>query len=269
MSFYVTLPSDSSMSYFPGNTTSKFRTYLPESVKLQGPYEVALAEISYPHTWNNMSQSYILSLYSAAKPIGYSRIIELPAGYYGNIEDLLEQLNYDEDEITNDETIKNDIFDAIAPTSPKYEFSYIARLRRVVVSVKPNYMLTIPGLLAVMLGFTKDFTTTITVAQIRTATYPVDLDVGLHSLFIYSDIVESRAVGDFHVPLLRIASVQGKDGDTVDREFVRPHYLPVSANTFQSIEINVMSEMGVPVRFERGKVHATLHFRPRRMWTPL
>ncbi|GFU54458.1 uncharacterized protein TNCV_3024371 [Trichonephila clavipes] len=53
MSFYVTLPSDSSMHFFPENKISHFKTQLPSPVCLNGEWEVGLSEIIYPHSWLN------------------------------------------------------------------------------------------------------------------------------------------------------------------------------------------------------------------------
>ena len=52
MSFYVTLPSNSSMEIFPGNTQSNYTTLLQNPIQLDGPYEVALSEISYSSDFN-------------------------------------------------------------------------------------------------------------------------------------------------------------------------------------------------------------------------
>ena len=49
--FYVTLPSNSSMQYFPDNKTSNFLTKLPGTLQLEEEWEVDLAERDYPHTW--------------------------------------------------------------------------------------------------------------------------------------------------------------------------------------------------------------------------
>jgi len=47
-SFYVTLPSDSSGSYFPANTIADFRTKLATPIELEhDKWEVGLVEISY------------------------------------------------------------------------------------------------------------------------------------------------------------------------------------------------------------------------------
>ena len=54
--FYVTLPSNSSMQYFPDNKTSNFVTKLSRTLQLDGEWEVGLAEIDYPHTWYNIGK---------------------------------------------------------------------------------------------------------------------------------------------------------------------------------------------------------------------
>jgi hypothetical protein len=52
--FYLTLPSNASLNYYPDNTASRFVAKLLERVCLEGNYEFGLSEIIYPHTWNNV-----------------------------------------------------------------------------------------------------------------------------------------------------------------------------------------------------------------------
>ena len=52
--FYLTLPSNSSMAYFPNNTVANFRVRLAETIVLPGQWEVALAGLHYPHTWTTL-----------------------------------------------------------------------------------------------------------------------------------------------------------------------------------------------------------------------
>ncbi|GFT89567.1 uncharacterized protein TNCV_2589101 [Trichonephila clavipes] len=65
MSFYVTLPSDSSMHFFPENKISHFKTQLPSPVCLKGEWEVGLSEIIYPHSWLNVNETNNYFLYKA------------------------------------------------------------------------------------------------------------------------------------------------------------------------------------------------------------
>lgn len=78
--FYVTLPSDSSADYFPNNTVARFITKLPERIRLDGAYEMGLAEIIYPHTWynvNNNDDRFWITTKEGTK-------IVLRSGYYGD-----------------------------------------------------------------------------------------------------------------------------------------------------------------------------------------
>ena len=55
MSQYITLPSNSSMRYFPQNTLTSFNTKLAKSIiSDDSNWEVALAEISFPKSWINV-----------------------------------------------------------------------------------------------------------------------------------------------------------------------------------------------------------------------
>jgi len=53
--FYLTLPSNSSMALFPDNTLSDYTTQLLRDFALVGSWEVAVSEIMYPNTWNNIA----------------------------------------------------------------------------------------------------------------------------------------------------------------------------------------------------------------------
>jgi hypothetical protein len=52
MSFYVTLPSNSSYEFYPDNKLNNFTTKLHSTIKLDGDYEVGLVDISYPQNWS-------------------------------------------------------------------------------------------------------------------------------------------------------------------------------------------------------------------------
>ena len=54
--FFLTLPSNSSMGIYPKNTLSDFTVHLPQPLDLAGDWVVALSEIQYPHTWNNVRE---------------------------------------------------------------------------------------------------------------------------------------------------------------------------------------------------------------------
>ena len=88
-----------------------------------------------------------------------------------------------------------------------------------------------------------------------------DLDQGFSSLYVYCNVVQPTVVGDTFVPLLRIVPVEGKTDHTVTRTYQNIQYLPVQANNFETVEIQIAKDTGELVPFERGKAVVTLHFR--------
>ncbi len=84
--FYLTLPSNSSMAYFPNNTVANFRVRLAETIVLPGQWEVALAGLHYPHTWTTLrrgvQQTFLYKIgyeqYSDAEEFDGVTLEELP-----------------------------------------------------------------------------------------------------------------------------------------------------------------------------------------------
>jgi hypothetical protein len=87
--FYITLPSDSFANYYPDNTIARFVTKLPERIRLEGEYEMGLAEIIYPHTWYNVDNED-KKYWVAAIGSGRDRMqtVYLPSGYYESGSDI-------------------------------------------------------------------------------------------------------------------------------------------------------------------------------------
>ena len=55
-SFTIELFSNASGEFFPDNTLSSSTTSLPEQVNLEGQWEVAVSEISYPSMYQNVTE---------------------------------------------------------------------------------------------------------------------------------------------------------------------------------------------------------------------
>ena len=54
--FYIALPSDSSVKYFPENTVSGYTTNLPREIVLDGVWECGVSEVQYPLSFFNVSE---------------------------------------------------------------------------------------------------------------------------------------------------------------------------------------------------------------------
>ena len=55
-SFTIELVSNASAQLFPDNTLSSFTHFLPEQLNLDGQWEVAISEISYPSMYQNVTE---------------------------------------------------------------------------------------------------------------------------------------------------------------------------------------------------------------------
>ena len=100
--FFVLLPSNSSMEYFPDNTTTKFVTKLPRNLCSVGEWRVALIEIDYPLNFLHVPtmENYITLVAGDHN----SEIVDqtthpaeenfyVPSGIYQSIEELLDTIN--------------------------------------------------------------------------------------------------------------------------------------------------------------------------------
>ena len=55
-SFTIELVFNASGELFPDNTLSSLTNFLPEQVNLEGQWEVAISEISYPSMYQNITE---------------------------------------------------------------------------------------------------------------------------------------------------------------------------------------------------------------------
>ena len=65
----------------------------------------------------------------------------------------------------------------------------------------------------------------------RLGTEVSDINGGIHSLYIYCDLLESVPVGDIEAPLLRVVDGRGKHGKMQSRYFEKPRYIPLQKKT--------------------------------------
>ena len=92
----------------------------------------------------------------------------------------------------------------------------------------------------------------------------IDTRRSFDTLFIYCDTLAPRIVGDTNSSLLVTLSNSGKRvmfGETVTTRFSKIRYYPVAKRRFHTIRIDVRTNVGIPVKFESGKVFVELHFR--------
>lgn len=279
--FYVTLPSNTS----PENRTGNFSVHLPNNLDLQGKWEVALSEIQYPHSWNNMhgtvnqsgrADNYIDVTFTNKLTVS----VFVPGGYYGTIHELLAAIEYGKQQtsqrlqkavkrlqsVKREKTVKifrkqllakhvNDIVRG-------FQLEFDETLQRVRCKLYPGQvrMITFSERLQYMLGFANKKI----VLSKRLAQFQPDLRGGFYSLYIYCSLVEPQIVGNTIAPLLRNVHIEGYHGDIIEKLYHTPHYVPVIAKEVDRIEIDIKDDKNQSVPFQFGKTVVKLHFRKKR-----
>ena len=243
--FYLHLPSNSSLDTFPDNTLTEYRVGLPQTITLEGEWEVALTEIHYPHSWNNIRGDFMNRILLRNEDFPIWEVLIIPPGHYSTIEDVIAKMN---ELVTKDQRFKDDV-----------KFTYDSRSRKVTVHLENNTEISLRDI-SYLLGFSGPRV----ISKAVTAEREADIEDGLHDLYIYCDVVKAQYVGNALVPLLPIVPVEGVDGQRISKSFLRPQYIPVDRKVFETIEINIKRDTGESVSFEFGKVLLTLHFRQSR-----
>ena len=251
--FYLTLPSNSSMTTFPDNTVANFRVKLPQALDLSGRWEVGLTEIQYPHSWCNVGENthFVEVLVPNAVPDDADSTVAtaedftlvLNKGFYHSPKKLVDRL----------ENLRS----SVKKLHDRLKFKFDEVSQKVTLFLKPRTSARLSPPLARLLGFDM---TDIPYGRNKGSRVS-DRDQGFSSLYVYCNVVQPTVVGDIFVPLLRIVPVEGKTGHTVTRTYQNIQYLPVQANNFETVEIQIAKDTGELVPFERGKAVVTLHFR--------
>jgi hypothetical protein len=242
--FYINLPSNT-YTLKNANTTSQFRVRLPHEVRLSGHWEVALVELQYPRSWNNIAEetSEIAGLNNNQMVMGYgSRRIMLTIwpGYYESAEQL------------------SSAIEEARKTHGGLKDSWLGyqKLRNKFFYSSKDYKLIMPAKLQYMMGFDSH-----RLEETTVAVHPPDVRGGMDSLYVYCDLVEPQIVGNSLEPLLRIVPIKGSHGDYISSVFVAPHYIPILRREFSTVEITIKTDTNRLVPFEFGKCIVKLHFR--------
>lgn len=276
--FYLTLPSNTSVQ----NSTGSFSVHLPTKLYLGGQWEVALSEIQYPYTWNNVHGSTINEWRDSQIDITFTNLVTIsvyvPTGYYETIHDLIAGIEYAKHQASKDmkRLVKRahrekGILSEQHAKRLKKDFQHIQEaffvefddtLKRVKTKFLPNKVksITLSERLQYMLGYDARH---IQKAKSK-APFQPDLRGGFYSLYIYCSLVEPQIVGNVTVPLLRTVHIDGIHGNMVEKIFHTPHYVPVTTKEVDRIEIDIKDDNNTSVPFKFGKTVVKLHLRKKR-----
>jgi len=192
--------------------------------------------------------------------------MQIPAGYYDSVKHVVEEMNSVVAKYFEPGAGKVSARDGLESPEEKYwpTFRYNPLKRKVFVTLPPSGYIELDDHLATLIGFGPDKNPLKNNdKQFKTfgGNRSSDLQAGLHSLYVYCDVLENVPVGDTEAPLLRIISGAGDHGSEIHQTFDPPRYIPLQKKHFDSIEIDIRDDHGEPVSFESGKLYVTLHFK--------
>ena len=90
-SFTIELVSNASGELFRDNTLSSFTNFSPEQINLEGQWEVAISEISYPSMYQNITEGKF-KFFDKKLPKSTSTY-SIEPGIYTSITDIVEAMN--------------------------------------------------------------------------------------------------------------------------------------------------------------------------------
>ena len=190
-SFTIELVSNASQELFPDNALSSLTNFLPEQVNLEMQWEFAISEISYPSMYQNITEGKFKFFDKKLSKSTSTYSTEL--GLYTSITDIVEAMNTLIQEKNNHNetciTVKvsrrsQKVVIVLANDSSGLAFCS-TDLRHIFGNNVGNEF----GVLMIGKGP-------------REPHFAYDI-VRIHSLMIYSDLVEYSIVGDTKAPLLR------------------------------------------------------------------
>ena len=244
--FYLTLPSNASLNEFPNNKTTSYRAKLPQSIDLEGVWEVGLYSISYPNTWYTLQKGVDTHLFYADRTGLFQQAI-MDYGYYQSMQELIKAAN---------KALSRNVSDNI-------KLTYNAFTGKVTVQIKNGFQFAVMKQLSIILGFGGK-----EVILKKNDRKPLRgrLD-NSSTIYVYCDIVEPQIVGDTSAQLLKSIPAEGRFGDIIAKTFTNIQYVPIRTKSFEAVEVLLRNDTGDPVPFERGKVVITLHFRKHSYFT--
>ena len=257
-SFTIELVSDASGELFPDDKLSSTTNFSPEQVIMEGQWEVAISEKSYPSMYQNITEVYLK--FFDEKLSKSTSTYNLEPGLYTSITDIVEAMTtlFQEKNNNNETCITINV----------------SRKSQKVVIILAN---DTSGLaLCTDLGhiFVNNVGNQFGVLMKGKGPHEPQIAcdiVRIHSLMIYIDLVEYSIVGDTKAPLLRcfpfISKLKGGDIITTAQHmnyqtFSNLQFRPLLKNSFHSIHIDPGNTSGEKIPFvSAGTTRIVLMFR--------
>ena len=240
-SFTIELVSNAFGELLPDNTLSSFTNFLPEQLNLQGQWEVAISEISYPSMYQNITEGKFKFF---DEELSKSTLTyNLEPGLYTSITDIVEAMNG----LIQERNSHNEICITVKVSR---------RTQKVVIMLANDtsglaFCSTDLGhIFGSNVG--NHFGVLMKGKGPHGPEFAYDI-VRIHSLMIYSDLVEYNIVGNTKAPLPRcfpfISKLKGGDIITTGQymncqTFSNLQLRPLLKNSFHAIHIDLRNTSG-------------------------
>ena len=265
--FIVELVSNASSSIYPDNTLASFTNFLPEQLYLDGDWEVALLEITYPALYNNITEGkfwYVPQRSTSKKRNNeetrealnesYESVTILP-GMYLSLDEIFQSMN-DALRLRNRQSVEL-----------KWKVDSITRHCEIELASDKSQLVFASQDLCSILGFSQSVW--FSSKGPHGSEFPIDI-LRFHSVMVYTDIVEFSIIGDTKAPILRcfpfINKIQ-RDSISVTKysnyvSFDNLQFRRLLKNSIHSIKVELRSPTGELIPFVAvGITRLTLLFR--------
>ena len=265
--FIVELVSNASSSIYPDNTLASFTNFLPEQLYLDGDWEVALLEITYPALYNNITEGkfwYVPQRSTSKKSNNeetrealnesYESVTILP-GMYLSLDEIFQSMN-DALRLRNRQSVEL-----------KWKVDSITRHCEIELASDKSQLVFASQDLCSILGFSQSVW--FSSKGPHRSEFPIDI-LRFHSVMVYTDIVEFSIIGDTKAPILRCFPFNNKiqrDSISVTKysnyvSFDNLQFRRLLKNSIHSIKVELRSPTGELIPFVAvGITRLTLLFR--------
>ena len=240
-SFTIELVSNASGELFPDSTLSSFTNFLREQLNLEGQWEVAISEISYPSMYQNITEGYFK--FSDEKLSKSTSTYNLEPGLYTSITDIVEAMNT----LIQERNNHNETCITVKVSR---------RTQKVVIMLAHDSsgLAFCSTALGHIFGNNVGYHFEVLMKRKGPHEPQIAYDiVRMHSLMIYSHLVEYNIVGDTKASLLRcfpfISKLKGGDIITTGQymnyqTFSNLQFRPLLKNSLLSIHIDLRDTSG-------------------------
>ena len=269
---FLTLPSNSSLMYYPNNTLANFKTQLLNKINLNhaGDWEIGLAEIQYPQNWHTpapgndeyeitvcprtpdeskiqgLRDDEIEFLHCVRRTVGpFPKQDTLPKGYYRSIPDIIEVLN--------------------RKYGTRYaKFGWVPFENRVKVLIKKDKAVLLSPRFAKILGLRRALLGKKGEEKVYIGESVNPFPPDIKNMYVYCNLAQHRVVGDVEAPLLRIIPIKGRHQEFITHVCEDVHFVPAIGGENSMVEIDIRDDLGEPIPFEEGKLVVVVELRKRK-----